>query len=72
MPIRPSRVHHSGPAYGWSKTVAPRNDALAQGDFYSARPKCAHTSLDVQPAGVAAGTVLGVGLAEIAQSFEQL
>ena len=51
MPIRPTPMHYRCPACGWSKTVAPRSDALGPGDFYDACPQCQHTPLESQPAG---------------------
>ena len=70
--MRSPPMHYRCPACGWSKTVALRSDVLAQGDFYNACPQCASTSLDLQPAGTAAGNVLGGSLAQMAQSLERL
>jgi len=41
------------PACGWSKTVAPRSDALNLGDFFTACPACGHAPLAMQPANAA-------------------
>ena len=51
MPIRPLPRLFRCPACGWSKTVAPRSDALGPGDFYDACPQCQHSPLESQPAG---------------------
>ena len=67
MPIHPTPMHYRCPACGWSKTVAPRSDALGPGDFYSDCPQCQHSPLQVQPAGVVQG-----GLAQVAHTMARL
>lgn len=58
MPIAPPPTTYTCLACGWSKTVAPRSDALGPGDYYRACPKCAHAPLATSRAG-AAQAVLG-------------
>ena len=50
MPIPPPPKTYQCPTCGWSKTVAPRSDALTPGDYFGACPGCGHAPLDVQPA----------------------
>lgn len=67
MPVRPSPHYYHCPACHWSKTVAPRSDALGPGDFYSACPVCQHSPLQSRPAGVVQGE-----LAQVANAIERL
>ena len=46
MPIRPQPITYTCRSCRWSKTVAPRSDALMPSEFFSACPVCQHTSLD--------------------------
>ena len=62
MPLRPPPFT-TCPACHWSKTVAPRSDALTLGDYFSACPDCGHTDLQTKAAGTLQGEmaqVLGV------------
>lgn len=58
MPIRPTPTHYHCPACHWSKTVAPRSDALGPGDFYSTCPQCHNSALESRPAGVVQGELV--------------
>ena len=60
MPIRPQPVTYSCPACRWSKTVAPRSDALMPGEFFSACPSCRHAPLDKKRASAAEATLGGL------------
>ncbi len=60
MPIRPAPMYYTCPACHWSKTVAPRSDALGPGDFYSACPQCHHSPLESGPAGGVPGELVQV------------
>ena len=53
MPIRPPPMTCHCAACGWSKTVAPRSDALSLGDFFTICPACGHAPLAMKPANVA-------------------
>lgn len=50
MPIRPQPRHYQCPACAWSKTVAPKSDALGPGDFFDTCPACGHAPLDSKAA----------------------
>ncbi len=67
MSIRPSPMHYTCRACGWSKTVAPLSDALGPGDFYSACPACHYSPLESRPAGAVLGE-----LAQVANTIERL
>ncbi|WP_295399530.1 hypothetical protein [uncultured Thiocystis sp.] len=45
MPILPAPITVGCPACGWSKTVAPRSDALMPGEYFDACPACGHAPL---------------------------
>lgn len=60
MPIPPSPTTYSCPACSWSKTVAPRSDALMHGEFFSACPRCHHAPLDTKRASAAQATLGGL------------
>ena len=60
MPIRPHPVTYACPACHWSKTVAPRSDALMPGEFFSACPRCRHAPLDRKTASLAQATFGGL------------
>ena len=61
MPIRPPPRLFRCPACGWSKTVAPRSDALGPDhDILHSCPKCGHVPLDARSAD---GWAAGVGQA---------
>ena len=67
MPIRPTPIHYACPACGWSKTVAPRSDALMPGDYFSACPDCGHANLQTKTAGTLQGE-----MAQVLGAIEQL
>ena len=67
MPICPTPMYYQCPACHWSKTVAPRSDALGPCDFYSDCPQCQHSPLQVRPAGVVQGE-----LAQVAHTIARL
>ena len=60
MPIPPSPATYTCPACHWSKTVAPRSDALMPGEFFSACPHCRHAPLDRKTASLAHVTLGGL------------
>lgn len=45
MPICPQPRYYHCAACNWSKTVVPRSDALAPGDFFDTCPICGHAPL---------------------------
>lgn len=51
MPVAPPPKIYRCSACGWSKTVAPRSDALMPGEFFRVCPSCGHVPLDEQAAG---------------------
>jgi rubredoxin len=53
MPIRPHPTTYTCPQCKWSKTVAPRSDALGYGDVFRVCPVCGHAPLQNQKAGAA-------------------
>lgn len=67
MPIPPSPTTYSCPACHWSKTVAPRSDALMPGEFFSACPRCRHAPLDRKTATIGETT-----LGSLADVFRRL
>ncbi|PKN49387.1 MAG: hypothetical protein CVU58_03885 [Deltaproteobacteria bacterium HGW-Deltaproteobacteria-16] len=64
MPIRPMPVTYRCPSCGWSKTTAPKSDALLPGDFFTKCQRCGHSPLDICKASFIAGS-----LAEISRFF---
>ena len=38
MPVRPSPMTYRCPSCGWSKTTAPKSDALLPGEFFTKCP----------------------------------
>ncbi len=48
MPISPPPIIYTCPSCHWSKTVAPKSDALMLGDFFDACPKCGNTALEAR------------------------
>jgi transcription elongation factor Elf1 len=56
MPIRPDPMRFICPVCGWSKSVAPRSDALRPGEFFLACPKCGCSKLDIQSASTSPST----------------
>ena len=67
MPIPPSPTTYSCPACHWSKTVAPRSDALMPAEFFGACPRCRHAPLDRKTASLAQATLGG-----LADAFKRL
>ena len=67
MPIRPPPTTYSCPACHWSKTVAPRSDALAPGDFFKTCPACDHASLEMKRANAAQAA-----LGQLSESIKRL
>ena len=67
MPIRPQPTTYSCPAWHWSKTVAPRSDALMPGEFFSACPSCGHAPLATKRANTAPAT-----LGQLADTLKRL
>ena len=67
MPIPPSPTTYTCPACHWSKTVAPRSDALMPGEFFSACPRCHHAPLDRKTTSLAQAT-----LGSLADAFKRL
>lgn len=58
MPIRPEPIAFSCPACGWSKTVAPRSDALKPGEYFDKCPVCGHEELSMQSKTITKMTTL--------------
>jgi peptide subunit release factor 1 (eRF1) len=51
MPVKPQPSTYECPACGWSKTVAPKSDCLAEGyDYFTTCPKCGSENLESRPA----------------------
>lgn len=50
MPIRPRPRHYYCSACNWSKTVAPKSDALGSGDFFDICPACGYAPLNSKAA----------------------
>ena len=67
MPLRPAPMHYTCPTCHWSKTVAPRSDALTPADYFSSCPACGHAALDAKAAGALQGEV-----AQVLGAIEQL
>ena len=53
MPIRPRPIIYQYTACRWSKTVAPRSDALMPGEYFKTCPACGHAPLTTQTASAA-------------------
>lgn len=51
--MRPAPMHYHYPACHWSKTIAPRNDALGPGDLHHACTRCGCKDLQVRDANPA-------------------
>lgn len=66
MPIRPHPYTYTCPQCGWSKTVAPRSDALGPGDHFSRCPACDHAPLSSVPA-IAVSSALAAGVQALAR-----
>lgn len=60
MPIPPLPTTYTCPACHWSKTVAPRSDALMPGEYFSACPRCRHAPLDRKRASAVEATLDGL------------
>lgn len=68
MPIPPLPRTYTCPTCHWSRTVAPRSDAMIPGlDHFRACPACGHGPLEMQPASAARAT-----LAELADQIKRL
>lgn len=50
MPIRPKPTSYRCHQCNWSKTVAPKSDALGPGDWFSTCPACGSAKLEQRPA----------------------
>lgn len=46
MPMRPQLTTYTCPACRWSRTVAPRSDALLPGEYFAHCPACGYESLE--------------------------
>jgi len=57
MPIKPRPFTVECEGCGWTKTVAPRSDVLAPGEWVDHCPKCRGKELKVRAAGWLAGAV---------------
>ncbi len=53
MAIAPPTTTYTCPACHWSKTVAPRGDALMLGEHLSICPACGKAPLKIRPAHAA-------------------
>lgn len=51
MPIKPRPLTFVCGECGWKKTVAPRSDALGQGEWFQQCPKCRSEPLKIRAAG---------------------
>lgn len=61
MPVRPRTITYRCPACHWSKTVAPRSDALIPGiEYFDSCPACRHSPLETQAASAARATISGL------------
>ena len=68
MPVPPRPHTYHCPACHWSKTVAPRSDALVYGiDYFPACPACGHSPLETQ-----AASPVQVSLAKLAEQVKRL
>ena len=68
MPIPAPPATYRCPACHWSRTVAPRSDAMIPGiDHFRACPACGHSPLEMQAASAARAT-----LAELADQIKRL
>lgn len=57
MPVKPRPFTFECEGCGWTKTVAPRSDTLALGEWIDQCPKCGGKALNVLTAGWLAGAV---------------
>ncbi|MDR1646503.1 MAG: hypothetical protein LBR88_00460 [Zoogloeaceae bacterium] len=69
MPIKPHPTTYKCPACGWSKTVAPRSDALGPGDLFSACPECGNEKLVAHPATLIERLLSGASRRSTARSW---
>lgn len=60
MSVRPQARTYSCPACCWSKTVAPRSDALAPSEYFESCPVCGFKDLQQKSAGFANAGLVGV------------
>jgi hypothetical protein len=68
MAVRPPPVTYRCPACHWSRTVAPRSDAMIPGlDHFRACPACGHSPLETRAASGGWGA-----LAELADQIKRL
>lgn len=51
MPVRPRPFTYECEGCGWTKTVAPRSDALVPGEWFEVCPQCGGRELKVRAAG---------------------
>lgn len=64
MPSRPIAMTYTCTSCSWSKTTAPKSDALLPSDFFTKCPLCGYAPLDTRKASFVAGS-----LAEISRFF---
>jgi len=57
MPVKPRPFTFECEGCGWTKTVAPRSDALSPGEWIDQCPKCRGKALNVRTAGWLAGAL---------------
>ena len=67
MLIPPSPTIYTCTVCGWSKTVAPRGDALMPGEHFSGCPRCSHSPLDKKKVDTAEA-----GQGGLAEALKQL
>ena len=67
MPKPPVPTTYTCPSCGWSKTVAPRSDALMPGDFFDACPACGRAPLETKDANAAQAA-----MGQLADSIKRL
>ncbi len=60
MPIRPQPCTWYCKQCTWKKTVAPASDALGPGDYFTACPACAGTSLGTRKPSLVELALIGI------------
>lgn len=55
MPTKSTPTTYTCPTCRWSKTIAPRSDALMPGEFITCCPKCGHGQLETREASARGG-----------------